>query len=97
MRLEPAAQGAARSPARPADKGANTEAIDAAILRRAIDGVTAVTGCRRKAARERVRSWISGGMSRTDLEAWLWQNFRLDPTGVTAVRNVSRERGVRNV
>ncbi len=33
------------------------------------------------------------GDSLDDLEAWLHATYRVDPTGVTAVRRVTRERG----
>lgn len=80
--------------ARPAEKGA-TDRQDPALIRRCVDAVVALTGTRRKAARQQVTSWLAGGMAASDIEAWLRANYRLDPTGVTAVRNVDRDRGGR--
>lgn len=76
---------------RPADKGATHQQLDPAAVRRSIDALVEITGCRRKEARERVRSWASGGTPSDDLEAWLRADFQRDPVGVTAVRNVDRE------
>lgn len=52
-----------------------------------------VTGCRRQQAREQVRAFAAGGRTVTELDAWLQSTFRIDPTGVTAVRNVARAGG----
>lgn len=80
--------------ARPADKGTEPQELDPALMRRTVGAVVTVTGCRRSEARERIAAWMAGGRPLGDLEAWLRTNYRIDPTGVTAVRNVSR--GVRS-
>jgi len=80
-----------RSTVRLAEKEA-TEELKPAMIRRAIDAITEMTGCRRKQAREQVRAFTAGGRTVTELDAWLQLTFRIDPTGVTAVRNVHRER-----
>lgn len=86
---------AASNTARPAEKGTDTQKLDPALVRRTIDGIVSVTGCRRKEARERVAAWHAGGKPLADLEAYLRATYRLDPTGVTAVRNVASKRGGR--
>ena len=77
---------------RPADKGADT-GIDAALVRIATDRIAAATGARRKDARSWVHRWVGVATTRAELDAWLRATFRIDPTGVIAVRNVTRERG----
>lgn len=76
---------------RPAVKGASPQGIDPARMRRAVDSLVAVSGCRRKEARQRIAAWSSGGRSIDDIEAWLSATFRRDPTGVTAVRRAHAE------
>ena len=78
---------AATHPVRPADKGAS-KGQDHAIVRRTVDALVTVAGCRRKDARERIKGFLDGGAPITELEAYLRQTYRLDPTGVDAVRNV---------
>lgn len=89
--------GLARTPSttvRLTEKKAHSE-IGPALFRRTVDALAHVSGASVKTARQQVRAWVAGGAASSDLEAWLRQNFRVDPTGVTAVRNVSRERGNR--
>jgi hypothetical protein len=83
-----------RNTARPADKGAS-KGIDHAQVRRTVDALVTVTGCRRKQARERIAAWLSDGRAIDDLEAYLRATYRIDPTGVDAVRNVARGGGRR--
>lgn len=78
--------------ARPANKGANTEGPDPALMRRTVDAVVTVTGCRRKEARQRINAWRAGGEAMSDLDAYLRATFHADPTGVTVVREVMRGR-----
>ena len=69
----------ARSTARPADKGTDTQTVNPAVIRRTVDGLVAVSGCRRKEARQRISAWLAGGDSLDDLEAWLRANYRMTP------------------
>ncbi len=64
-------------------------------MRRTVDGIVTVTGCRRSQAREQVAAWLAGGRPLDDLEAYLRATFKTDPTGVTAVRNAAKVGGRR--
>lgn len=75
--------------ARLADQGTSTR-LDPAHVRRTVDAITKLTGCRRQEARERINAWTAGGRALDDLDAYLRATFRIDPTGVTAVRNVDK-------
>lgn len=44
-------------------------------------------------ARAAVRACSAGGETPDEVEAYLRATFRVDPTGVSAVRNVTRARG----
>jgi hypothetical protein len=81
------------STARPAEKGASTERPDPALVRRTVDALVSLSGCRRKAAREYVAAWIGASRDLSDLERNLLGYS--DPTGETAVRNVDRSGGAR--
>lgn len=83
----------ASSTVRPADKGASTERRDPALIRRTVDALVSLSGCRRKAAREYVTAWIDAGRDLSDLERNLLGYA--DPTGETAARNVDRSGGAR--
>jgi hypothetical protein len=72
--------------ARPADKG--TE-------RRLVSALVELSGgaLRRSDARAVISERLGLGDTPDEIEAYLRSTFRADPTGVTAVRNVARERG----
>lgn len=44
-------------------------------------------------ARSVIASRLADGETPSELEAYLRDTYRVDPTGVTAVRHVARERG----
>lgn len=89
-----------RNPARPADKGTNSHGIDPALIRRTVDGLVSLSAAsgkpmRRKQARAVVVAYASDhGPELDGWSSWLrnWHGIA-DPTGETAVRNVSRGRG----
>lgn len=86
--------GSARTPsntARPAEKGP-TERLSHAQMNQVVDALVSVSGCRRRQARERINAWLSDGRPLDDVEAYLRASYRIDPTGVEAVRNVDRKR-----
>lgn len=73
---------------RPADKGAREAKPDAAAVRMAVNGLTAVSGMRRKDARAVVLAYASTGRSPVPLDGWAhwlhnWHGIS-DPTGETA-------------
>lgn len=82
---------------RPAEKGASKP--DQTAVRMAVNGLTATTGMRRKAARAVVLAYASSGHVPVGipLDGWAhWLrdvNGLSDPTGETARRLVDRERG----
>lgn len=71
--------------ARPADKGAERRLVSALV---ALSGNT----LRRSDARAIVNQRLGLGETPDEVEAYLRTTFRIDPTGVTAVRNVDRAR-----
>lgn len=80
--------------ARPADKGARQAEPDDAAVRMAVDGLTAVSGMRRKDARAVVLAYASTGGSPEPLDGWAhwlrnWHGIS-DPTGEAAVRRGGR-------
>ncbi len=84
--------------ARPAEKGTSGERLDPAVVSRSVDALVtlaAVDGrqLRRKEARAAVVGWTAGEPTPSELDAYLRVMFKVDPTGVTAARNVDRERG----
>lgn len=81
-------------PARPASKRTET-GIDPAVERRTVSALVELsasvgTPMRRTEARAIVRSRLAGGQTLAEIEAYLRATYRLDPVGVTAVRNVMR-------
>lgn len=64
-----------------------------AMIRRTTSALAQMTGSSIKTARQQVYAWLAGGAIDSDIDAWLRQNFRMDPTGVTAVRNAYRGGG----
>ena len=80
----------ASNTARPADKGAKQEP-DATAVRMAVNGLTAVSGMRRKDARSVVLAYVSTGHAPVPLDGWAhWLrncNGVSDPTGEAVVRN----------
>lgn len=60
--------------------------------RRVVTALVSI-GVRPAIARAAVRERIALGETPDEVEAYLRATFRSDPTGTTAVRNVSRERG----
>lgn len=87
--------------ARPAEKGTNTEGPDAALVRRTIDALVALSTAdgkpmRRKAARQVVLGYTDrNGGSLDGWALWLrsWHGYA-DPTGETARRRADRDRGL---
>src|SRR5699024_8217611 len=75
-------------PVRSAEREPDTQSPDPAVLRRTVDAITTVSGCRRKEAREKIRSWLAGGAAIDDIEAYLRQSYRIDPVGVGVARRV---------
>ncbi len=100
MPVSPAGQWPALSTtARPAEKGTKATGQDATAVRMAVNGLSAVSGMRRKAARGVVLAYVSTGRvpAGVPLDGWAhWlrspNTGRLDPTGETVVRRES-ERG----
>lgn len=72
--------------ARPADKRTTTAAKS-----RVVSALVAVSGMRRREAWAVVDQRIALGETPDEVEAYLRATFRMDPTGVTAARNVDRE------
>lgn len=89
----PSASRSPSSTARLAVKKAHGNDVEPALFRRTVHAVASVNGCGLKTARQRVQAWLAGGAAASDLEAWLRLNYRVDPVGVTATRNVQRARG----
>lgn len=55
--------------------------------------LASVTGLRFSDARAVISERVACGETRDEVEAYLRVTFRMDPTGVTAVRNASRSGG----
>lgn len=70
---------------RPADNR-----VSKAMRHRLAAALSTATGISFSSARSLIAQ--RAGDSTDELEAWLQGTFRLDPTGVTAVRNVMRSR-----
>lgn len=94
MRADSAGQSPAISTtARPADKGAKATGPDATAVRMAVDGLSAISGMRRKAARAVVLAYVSTGHAPVPLDGWAhwlrnWHGIS-DPTGESVVRRAS--------
>ena len=65
--------------------------VSKVIRHRLAAGLSAATGMTFRDARAVIAQ--RAGDSMDELEAWLRTTYRIDPTGITAVRNVARERG----
>ena len=63
------------------------------IVRRLIASTATITGRRRSDVRALLRERVGLGETPDQIEAYLRATFHSDPTGVTAVRHVNRERG----
>ena len=88
--------------ARPADRGTNSQGLDPALVRRAVDALVLLsassgTPMRRKQARAVVLGYVTNSRCGLDgWEKWLYNWLGLlDPTGETAVRNVMQASGSR--
>lgn len=79
---------ASSTTARPADKGTSTTTKS-----RLVSALVAVTGMRRREAWAVLDQREARGETPDEIEAYLRATYRIDPTGVTAARNVDRERG----
>lgn len=85
---------------RPAAKGAKGTGNDPVAVRMAVSGLTAVSGIRRKAARQVVLAYASTGRVPAGLPLDGWAHWLrspetglLDPTGETVVRRNSKRGG----
>lgn len=67
--------------------------VSKVVRHRLAAALSVATGMEFSAARRAIAQ--RAGDSLDELEAWLRTTYRVDPTGVTAVRNVARERGNR--
>lgn len=71
-------------------EGGKEAEVHPALIRKTTKALSAVAGVPWTSAQQQVKAWIAGGAASSDLEAWLRQNYLIDPTGVTAVRNVTK-------
>lgn len=67
--------------------------VSKTMRHRLAGALSEATGLSFAAARSVIAERTSQGETPNEIEAYLRATFRVDPTGVTAVRNVSRERG----
>lgn len=85
--------GIARNPSttvRPAAKGDR-----GGVRRRLVTALVETAGLQWPVARAVVDERIADGETPDEIEAYLRTTFRMDPTGVSAVRNVARRAAVR--
>lgn len=91
MTAPPGSARLASTTVRPAEKGATSQGLDGAQVRRLIDGLVAVTGMRRKKARAIVLAHVSKGGGLDGWSHWLRNNWGIsDPTGEAATRAADR-------
>lgn len=76
---------ASSSTVRPAEKGERS-----GVRRRLVSALVTTCHLRPAVARRVVDERIALGGTPDEIEAYLRSTFRMDPTGVTAVRNVTR-------
>ena len=65
--------------------------VSKAMRHRLAASLASVTGMPFRTARALIAQRAADPLE--EIEAWLRTTFRIDPTGVVAVRNVARERG----
>lgn len=87
MRPPPGQQATSSTTGRPADIR-----VSKATRHRLAHALTEVAGIRFATARAVIAERVALGETPDEIEAYLRSTYRLDPTGVTAARNVDRER-----
>lgn len=88
MTASPGGLPAPSNTVRPAEKGERN-----GVRRRLVSALVTTCHLRPAVARRVVDERIALGETLDEIEAYLCSTFRMDPTGVTAVRNVSRGGG----